>query len=220
MLCSETCMKSDCNSVGQWGWRNKSQPPVNLLFLFSCEIHTLVCCEFCPTCLSPEFSLSSPDSQRNSSAHMSPFEEPSSLNGRQNQKLLQSNGGAGTSCALWTHPKKGARFHQFLPTNYHTLAAASAPSPRPRAHASLPLTHTQLAHKHTHTITQWGRSWEMVNTPAIPCCQWKPQQTMETLFRQDSPLDESFACVRVCMCVRARLHVNVRENFFLCVRAL
>lgn len=47
-------------------------------------------------------------------------------------------------CAI----KKMARFHQFLHTNYHTLAA-STPSLHPRAHASLPLTHT-LAHKHTH----------------------------------------------------------------------
>lgn len=64
------------------------------LFLFSFEIHPLVCCEFSRTCLSPEFSHNA------TVLHTSPFEEPSRLNGRQNQKLLQSNGGAGTSCAL------------------------------------------------------------------------------------------------------------------------
>lgn len=36
------------------------------------------------------------------------------------------------------------------------------------------LWHTHLhTNTHTHNNTM-KRSWEMVNTPAIPCCQWKP----------------------------------------------
>lgn len=60
---------------------------------------------------------------------------------------------------------KMARFHHFLHSNYHTLGASALPLFIPEPMLQYPLTHT---HTLIHTVRH---SWEMVNTPAVPCCQ-------------------------------------------------
>lgn len=63
---------------------------------------------------------------------------------------------------------KMARFHHFLHTNYHTLGASALPPFCPESMLHY-LWHTP--HTPEYTVRH---SWEMVNTPAVPCCQWKP----------------------------------------------